>query len=63
MNILQLLLIHASCSHVSYFIKQNEQIYVSNNYCDVSSLGFHISVIIASNKKQIIFLQTSTIVD
>ncbi len=36
------------------------QIYVSNNYC---ALSFHISVIIASNKKQITSLQTSTIVD
>ncbi len=39
------------------------QIYVSNFYCDSSSLGFHISIIIANNMIQIIFLQTSTIVD
>ncbi len=34
------------------------QIYVNNNYCDVSSLGFHISIIIV-----ITFSQTSKIVD
>ncbi len=39
------------------------QIYVNNNYCDISSLGFHISVSIASNDKQIKFLQTSKIID
>ncbi len=39
------------------------QIYVSNNHCDVSALDFHISSVIASNKKQITFLQTSKIVD
>ncbi len=39
------------------------QIYVGNNYYVVSSFGFHISVIIASNKKQITFEQTTTIVD
>ncbi len=32
-------------------------------YCDVSSLGCHISVIIASNMMPITFSQTSKIVD
>ncbi len=39
------------------------QIYVSNIYCDASSLGFHISVTMANNMMQITFLQTSMIVD
>ncbi len=39
------------------------QIYFGNNYCDVSSLGIHISVFIASNKKQIAFYQSSKIVN
>ncbi len=38
-------------------------IYVNNKYCDLSSLGFLISVSIASSMMQITIVQTSNIID
>ncbi len=51
------------CSTGVYMQATFGQIYASNNYCNVFSFGFHISVIIASNMMQIKFVQTSQIVN
>ncbi len=44
-----------SSVYMEFILWKIGQVYVGNKYCDVSSLGFHISVIVAINKKQITF--------